>query len=59
MDKTINFLTPSSSPLTMEALQTCNVIIEGVEPTTEWNICVRDVDGVETVIRFIGAGVKK
>jgi hypothetical protein len=59
MNKTINFLDPESSPVTVDASQTCNVIIEGVEPETEWNISVRDVDGAETVIRFIGAGVKK
>jgi len=59
MNKTINFLTPSSSPITMEAAQTCNVIIENVEPETEWNIEVIGTNGERTIIPFLGERPKR
>lgn len=46
----------------MEAAQKCNVVIEGVEPRTEWKIEVISKDGeqtIRTIIDFVGAGVKK
>jgi hypothetical protein len=59
MDKTISFLDPESNPITEGATQGCNVIIEGVEPSTEWTIEVIGTNGERTRIDFLGERPKR
>lgn len=59
MNKTIEFLDPDISPVTVEASQGCNVIIRGIEPDKGWSITVIGVDGEQVTIDFIGERPKR
>jgi hypothetical protein len=54
MNKTIEFLDLEISPVTVEALQDCNVIIGNVEPETKWSLTVVGVGGEQEIIDFVG-----